>query len=338
MAKILSVVIPTYNMEAWLPRCLDSVLIDGILGEIEIIVVNDGSTDSSLAIAIANSYKKRFPEALMVIDKQNGHYGSCVNVALAAAAGTYFRILDADDRFAGDAFVRFVAFLQHCAADMVVSNFSREYLGGGRKIAARHARDKYFDQLFFMHGLTYRTEVLRNTGYRQLEGIAYTDTEYCFYPLATVKSRVYFDEVLYLYTIGREGQTVNDGVYYKNREQARCVIQRMMDYLREQEGAQSQNRDLQYTKFVHAACCYFTSILTHPRNETDEKSIQSIDAFLRELNSGAYHELGSRRFLRILRPVRLWRKKSVYIGTTKLYMIMLALQKLYCRLSGKDIA
>jgi glycosyltransferase involved in cell wall biosynthesis len=336
MTKILSVVIPTFNMEAWLPRCLDSVLIDGILNEIEIIVVNDGSTDSSRDIA--NSYKERFPNAVTVIDKPNGHYGSCVNAALAVAAGTYFRILDADDRFASDAFVRFIAFLQHCAADMVVSNFSREYLGGGRKIAAKHACDKYFNLLFFMHGLTYRTEILRNAGYRQLEGIAYTDTEYCFYPLTAVGSRAYFDEVLYLYTIGREGQTVNDGIYYKNREQVRRIIQRMMNYLREQTEIQNQNRGLQYTKFVHVACYYFTAILTHPRNETDDKSMRDIDAFLRELDGRAYHELGEQKFLRILRPVRLWRKKSVYIGATKLYAVMLALQKIYCRLSGKNIA
>jgi glycosyltransferase involved in cell wall biosynthesis len=323
-------------MEAWLPRCLDSVLIDGILDEIEIIVVNDGSTDNSLAVA--NSYKERFPNAVRVINKPNGHYGSCVNAALAVAAGMYFRILDADDRFAPDAFVRFIMFLRHCAADMVVSNFSREYLGGGRKTAAKKTCDKYFNQLFFMHGLSYRTEVLRNAGYRQLEGIAYTDTEYCFYPLATVRSRAYFDEVLYLYTIGREGQTVSDRVYYTNREQTRRIIQRMMDYLREQKEAQNQNRGLQYTKFVHTAYYYFIAILTRPRNERDEQSMRNIDAFLRELNVKAYHELGSQIFLRILRPVRLWRKKSVYIGTTKTYTIMLTLQKLYCRISGKDTA
>jgi glycosyltransferase involved in cell wall biosynthesis len=336
MEKILSVVVPTYNMETWLPRCLDSVLIDEILDEIEIIVVNDGSTDDSLAVA--GLYKERFPASVIVIDKPNGHYGSCVNAALTVAAGRYFRILDADDRFASDVFVRFIVFLRNCRSDMVVSNFSREYLGGGRKIAAKKACDTYFNQLFFMHGITYRTEILHSSGYRQLEGIAYTDTEYCFYPLAAVKSRVYFDEVFYLYTIGREGQTVNDEVFYKNREHAYRIIQRMANYLSEQKGVWNENRSLQYAKYIHAAFYYFIAILIHPPNETDEKSMRNIDAFIWELNIKAYNELGAQKYLRILRPVRLWRKKHVYIGTTKLYAVMLMLQKLYCRLSGKHAA
>ena len=51
MSKLLSIIIPTYNMEALLPRCLDSLLVDGALEQLEAIVVNDGSRDGSLAIA-----------------------------------------------------------------------------------------------------------------------------------------------------------------------------------------------------------------------------------------------------------------------------------------------
>ena len=93
MSKLLSIIIPTYNMEALLPRCLDSLLVDGALEQLEAIVVNDGSRDGSLAIA--NSYKERFPDTVTVIDKPNGNYGSTINAALPVAKGKYVKVLDA---------------------------------------------------------------------------------------------------------------------------------------------------------------------------------------------------------------------------------------------------
>ena len=75
--KVISIAIPTYNMEQWLNRCLDSVVIPEIIDKVEIIVVNDGSRDRSSEIA--HSYADRYPDSVIVIDKENGNYGSCVN-------------------------------------------------------------------------------------------------------------------------------------------------------------------------------------------------------------------------------------------------------------------
>ena len=103
MGKTLSVVIPTYNMEAYLRRCLDSVTRDDVPSSLELIVVNDGSTDGSLAIM--QEYAEKRPDIVNIIDKPNGHYGSCVNAALKIATGKYIRILDADDWFDTNALI-----------------------------------------------------------------------------------------------------------------------------------------------------------------------------------------------------------------------------------------
>ena len=95
--KILSLVVPTYNMEKYLPACLDSVTDELIGDSLEVIVVNDGSTDRSPDII--RQYEQKRPDLIKVIDKPNGHYGSCVNAGLAVATGKYFKILDADDWF-----------------------------------------------------------------------------------------------------------------------------------------------------------------------------------------------------------------------------------------------
>ena len=91
----MSICIPSYNMEQYLSRCVDSMLVDEVLDQLEIIIVNDGSKDGTLAIA--NDYKQRYPQSVVVIDKPNGHYGSCINASLKVATGKYFRIVDADD-------------------------------------------------------------------------------------------------------------------------------------------------------------------------------------------------------------------------------------------------
>lgn len=81
MDKIITIAVPTYNMEEYLERCLESLLIEdySLLMNIEVLVINDGSKDCSLKIA--HTYETRFPEVFRVIDKANGNWGSCINRA-----------------------------------------------------------------------------------------------------------------------------------------------------------------------------------------------------------------------------------------------------------------
>ena len=92
MAKI-SVVVPVYNVEKYLKECIDSI-INQTLEDIEIICVNDGSTDSSLEIL--NDYAKK-DSRIIVINKSNSGYGHTMNMGLNAATGEYIGIIESDD-------------------------------------------------------------------------------------------------------------------------------------------------------------------------------------------------------------------------------------------------
>ena len=92
MAKI-SVVVPVYNVEKYLKECIDSI-INQTLEDIEIICVNDGSTDSSLEIL--NNYAKK-DSRIIVINKSNSGYGHTMNMGLNAASGEYIGIIESDD-------------------------------------------------------------------------------------------------------------------------------------------------------------------------------------------------------------------------------------------------
>ena len=94
--KYLTIAIPSYNSELYLERCLDSMILPaGWMEQVEIIVVNDGSTDRTGEIA--DDYVRRFPDTVKVIHKENGGHGSGVNAGLEHAEGKYFKVVDSDD-------------------------------------------------------------------------------------------------------------------------------------------------------------------------------------------------------------------------------------------------
>ena len=92
MAKV-SIIIPTYNVEMFLDECLESIQRQ-TLQDIEIICVNDGSTDHSLEII--KKYAENDPR-FVIVDKENGGYGKAMNVGLDKATGEYIGIVEPDD-------------------------------------------------------------------------------------------------------------------------------------------------------------------------------------------------------------------------------------------------
>lgn len=224
MDKILTLIIPSYNMEKYLAYCLDSLLIEKNLNKLEVLVINDGSKDRTLEIA--KSYEARYPKVFRVIDKKNGNYGSCINRGLKEATGKYIKVLDADDSFDIKNFEEFIAFLLTTDVDLVVSDFA--IVDENRTITKRiHYYDYKVDVPFEsicaeknflrmeMHAVTYRTQNLRNIDYHQTEGISYTDQQWIFAPMSNVKSVSFFDKIVYHYLVGRDGQTMNQDIQAK---------------------------------------------------------------------------------------------------------------------------
>ena len=119
--KILSIVIPTYNMEKYLDKCLTSLIISDkkLFESLEVLVVIDGAKDRSSEIA--HNYQEKYPNVIRVIDKENGNYGSCVNRGLLEAVGKYFLVLDADDSFDNDCFLEYLKNIQNLDVDLIIN-------------------------------------------------------------------------------------------------------------------------------------------------------------------------------------------------------------------------
>lgn len=241
MAKVLSIVIPTYNMEKYLRHCLDSLIVsDDLMCQLEVLVVNDGSKDKSSEIG--HEYEAKYPQTFKVIDKENGNYGSCINVGLKNASGKYIKVLDADDSFDTNSFAQYLTFLNTVDVDLIISDYDWVNENGDvintetfdfpeKQVLDYQAMNRCstFNSIQ-MHSAAYRTENLVNMGYHQTEGISYTDQEWMFAPVTTVKKGVYIKTTLYKYLVGREGQTMDEKVLIRNISHTQKGLDAMMAF------------------------------------------------------------------------------------------------------------
>ncbi|MFQ7500911.1 MAG: glycosyltransferase family 2 protein, partial [Blautia coccoides] len=91
--KLLSVAVPCYNSQAYMEKCVDSLLEGG--DQVEILIVDDGSSDDTAKIA--DDYAARYPGIVKAIHQENGGHGEAVNTGLKNATGIFFKVVDSDD-------------------------------------------------------------------------------------------------------------------------------------------------------------------------------------------------------------------------------------------------
>lgn len=220
MTKLLSIIIPSYNMERYLDDCCRSLLIShDLLDSLDVLIINDGSTDRTSEIG--HKFESDYPGVFTVIDKKNGNYGSCINVGLSRAKGTFVRILDADDTYDTKNFEIFVENIKKFEFSTIDLIFSGCDLVDESGNTVEHCKIPQLpvkvspisnvlgDIARIMQALrTYRTCRLREIHFHQLEGISYTDTEFAFLPQLNVRDVTSVDCTVYKYLWGRNGQTM----------------------------------------------------------------------------------------------------------------------------------
>lgn len=320
MNKLLTLAVPTYNMEKYLARCLDSVLCDN-KDYLEVLVVNDGSKDRSPEIG--HEYETKYPDVIRVIDKENGNYGTCVNRALAEAKGKYFRMLDADDWCNTKALNQWLANLKTCDADLVltVSEDRREdgslicrmdapdtiTSGKTMSVAEFDAKQLGYKYLYCSHVVTYRTELLRQIGLKLQAGISYTDNEYVFFPLDHIQSVVYYDLPVYQYFVGREGQTTGTEQMLKCSNQMQQVYQRLLEYYiahsNEQQPSVLSN---QRSVLITIGDWLYGPLFTKPYTDYKLQRLQEVEAITTR-DAFINKKIGSR----ILR-LQFYRERGIY--------------------------
>lgn len=330
MEKILSIIVPTYNMEALLPTCLNSLDIND--DRLEVLIVNDGSTDGSLKIA--KKYSTKSPTVFHVIDKENGNYGSCVNTALEHATGKYIKLLDADDWYDTNELRKMLDTVEHTHADVVYTPFVKEFVNKNAHETVSVKMPTYgeaiqlkdislscveIEKAFCMHALAYNTCFLTEIGYKQTESISYTDMEYVYYPLSKAKTILCLQFGVYHYRLGREGQTVSIESSIKHSNDKRVIVERM---IRQEPLPDSLKQkgiiDTLLSQFI--ASYYWTILVIQRANDADLSILRQFDEELRDRNFAVYVTTDKVRCLGI-RYIHLWRRLGHNIFPTKLYRL-----------------
>jgi len=242
--KLLTFAIPCYNSQDYMERAIESILPGG--DEVEILIVNDGSSDRTSEIA--HEYMEKYPGVVRVIDKVNGGHGDAVNEGLGAARGKYFKVVDSDDWVDEEALCRILTLLRNLddegeQIDMLISNFVYEKVGASHKkcVHYRNAlpQDEIFrwddmghfrlDQYILMHSVIYRTDLLKLIQLRLPKHTFYVDNIYVYYPLPHVRKIYYLDVDFYRYFIGRDDQSVNEKNMIARADQQIFVTKTMID-------------------------------------------------------------------------------------------------------------
>ena len=317
MQKLLTIIIPTYNMENYLEACLNSLLTDN-MSLTEVLVINDGSKDSSYDIA--HRYESKYPEVFVVIDKGNGNYGSCVNVGLKRATGKYIKVLDADDCFNTRVFEAYLNAIKECDTDMVISDYVKVYPELETIVSCDIADNQIIDfrELckdnkiwnLWMHNVAYKRELLLGIDYKQTEGISYTDQEWIFSPFTKVRTAIYFKLPLYRYTLGREGQTMSSEFTNKHFKDNIVCTCNMIEQARHFTNVPDEIMNMLNYKLLKRCRLIFRTYMLK-KGVINDKDLDILDSKIKSASPNLYKTTGNLSMSMPLFPIRyisVWRK------------------------------
>ena len=288
--KLLTVTIPCYNSADYMEKAINSALIGG--NDIEILVVDDGSSDNTLEIA--REYEKKYPDIVRAIHKENGGHGSAVNTGIENATGVYFKGLDSDDWLDTYSLQEVLTLLRNMVTDgigldMVINNYVYEKPSAQKQKVMSYVgaipRDKVIgwsdfkrlrmSQNLLMHSIIYRTKLLRDCNLKLPEHTFYVDNIFAYVPLPYVKKIYYLDVNLYRYYIGREGQSVNEAIMTSRIDQQIKVNKIIIDSY---DLMSIKNRKLRHymIKYLSMMLIVSSALLVNEGSEESLKKIQEL--------------------------------------------------------------
>lgn len=282
--KLLTFAIPCYNSQDYMENCIKSLLPGG--EDVEILVVDDGSKDSTADIA--DAYEKKYPGIVRAVHQENGGHGEAVNAGIRNATGLYFKVVDSDDWVDAEAYKKILDKLRELAGgdkalDMFIANYVYEKEGAKHKKVMRYPslpKERIFTwneaklhkgQYILMHSVIYRTKLLRECGLELPKHTFYVDNIYVYKPLPSVRTMYYMDVDFYRYYIGREDQSVNEKVMISRIDQQIRVNKIMVD---EFDLWKIQNKRLRRYMFNYLEIITVISTVMLIRSGTEENLLK----------------------------------------------------------------
>ncbi len=299
----VSVIVPVYNVEAYLRKCLDS-LVNQTLDDLEILVVNDGSPDNSQIII--DEYTKKYPERVIGFQKENGGQASARNLALDHARGEFVGFVDSDDWVDDVMFETMYRKATETGADIVICNTIDHY--PDHDVYHRQSDVGKFRKCGSSCNKIFRRELVKDT--RFPSGLWYED--FCFsVQLLMQTDQVEYCEEHFYHALDRQGSTMNNNNAKKNLDML-VVMDKIAELVEDKHLQAKYGYDLEYMMIEHIL---ITSINRVAAQNVDERQdvIRELRKYVlqhypRFWRGEAFKEFGiSQKIIAILNAYGLWR-------------------------------
>lgn len=302
MEKILTISIAAYNVEKYIRNTLDSLIIEN-MDKLEVLIIVDGGKDKTLEIA--KEYEEKYPNTFKAVYKENGGYGSTINKGIELATGKYFKQLDGDDWFHTKNLNEICKELIMEEADVIYTPYIEHLEKNKEEITKRNNIEEVLQERnletaiknvsrnMSMYCLMYRTEILKKNKVRIDERCFYTDTEYAIFPLYYANTIKIFNNPLYIYRIGIEGQSMSIKGRLKHYKDHEIVDEKLIKKYNEEENKLTSNLK-EYIKYymmrVFSANINDFLLLLKPTKE-NFNHIKEFDRKILELDNEIFQEM-----------------------------------------------
>ena len=258
MPKV-SVIVPFYNVEKYIEKCLNS-LVNQTLEEIEIILVNDGSQDNSEEKA--KEFEKRYPNKIKYYKKANGGLGDARNFGIKYATGEYIAFLDSDDFVEPTMYEEMYKKAKQENADMIECDFWWEYPNKKKEdIGNTYSNQKemlYKSRVVAWNKLIKREIYEKHPGARFSVGLRYEDVE-GFYKILPYIKKVAFVRKCFIHYIQRQGSISN--TQNRKNEEIFIVLKNVVDYYKKNNLYDYFKEELEYVYARYLLCSSFLRIV-----------------------------------------------------------------------------
>ena len=277
MPKV-SIIVPVYNVEDYIEKCLESLL-NQTLEDIEIIVVNDGSTDESKKKI--NPYIEKYPDKVKYLEKENGGLSSARNYGIPKASGDYIAFLDSDDYVENNMYQKMYEIAITEQSDMVECDFIWEYPNKKRKDIAKTYKNKkemiVKGRVVAWNKLIKR-DIIEKNNLRFPEGLRYEDVEF-FYKLVPYINKVSFVHEPFIHYVQRSNSIAN--TQNLRTKEIFTILNNVLKYYKENNLYEEYKEELEYIYARFLLCSSLRRMLKIPnkkdRKEAIEETISNLE-------------------------------------------------------------
>lgn len=278
MIKV-SVIVPVYNVEKYIGKCLES-LVHQTLEDIEIIVVNDGSPDGSQKII--DDYVKAFPTKVRSFIVKNGGQGAARNFGIKHAKGSYIMYVDSDDYVEKDmAQVMYEKAIEEDSDMVVCGNY---VVDENYNILKKESCYAYFDfknvllNILFgkmaVWNKIYKKQLIVKNNIEFRSKVWYEDVDFTMKAFFKAKKIAFVEEPFYDYLL-REGSTMNNNNLKRNLE-LNLAFDELIDYCKKNKIYKKYYSEIEFLCVYHMYICGMVRVITTKNKMKDKKEILSV--------------------------------------------------------------